>query len=179
MEEHHSKRDVPALVPAEPSARAAGEDSTAVIHLSKSQQKKRLKQQRWEAKKAEKKAEAKEQKHREAETRHKQLQEKLGQMSDSERLAWTSQRQAVRQERKEQDQSRRARLQEALSTGLRFVIDLGFDELMTEQEIKSLAQQLIYCHSVNTKSTSPCHLVFTDFTGHSADQLCAQAPGIT
>ena len=49
MEEHHSKRDVPALVPAEPSARAAGEDSTAVIHLSKSQQKKRLKQQRYGA----------------------------------------------------------------------------------------------------------------------------------
>ena len=61
--------------------------------------------------------------------------------------------------------------------GMRIIIDLGFDHLMTESELKSLAQQLIYCYSANSKSPSPCHLMFTDFQGLVADQLSAQSVG--
>ena len=79
------------------------------------------------------------------------------------------------QERKCQDNDKKAKLQKSLTDGLRIIVDLGFDELMTAPELKSLAQQLIYCYSANSKCSKPCHLTFTDYTGPSADQLNAQA----
>lgn len=69
------------------------------------------------------------------------------------------------------------RLQQAVQQGQRIIVDLGFDELMTKPEMKSLAQQLIYSYSANTKASAPCHLIFTDFQGQIAAQLTAQSVG--
>jgi Trm5-related predicted tRNA methylase len=35
--------------------------------------------------------------------------------------------------------------------GPKYVIDCDFEDYMTERELKSLAQQLAYCHSINKK----------------------------
>ena len=83
------------------------------------------------------------------------------------------------QERRDQDQEKRSRLQQAVLTGQRIIVDLGFDDLMTDIELKSLAQQLIYSYSANTKSQAPCHLIFTDFQGRSAELLSTQSVGHT
>lgn len=41
------------------------------------------------------------------------------------------------------------------------IVDLSFEEKMTDSELKSLCQQLAYCHSANTRSSKPMHLIFT------------------
>ena len=67
-------------------------------------------------------------------------------------------------------------MEKSLLEGLRIIIDLGFDHLMTDAEMKSLAQQLVYCYSANTKAETPSHLIFTDFQGETAEQLDKQSP---
>ncbi len=48
-----------------------------------------------------------------------------------------------------------------MQSGQGIVIDLDFDQQMTETEIKSLCGQLQYCYSSNTHAVVPCHLYFT------------------
>ena len=68
-------------------------------------------------------------------------------------------------------------MQQALQTGQRIVIDLDFEACMTEPEIRSLCQQLIYCYSYNLNATTPCNLVLASFQGKIAEQLARQASG--
>ncbi|KAJ8297317.1 tRNA (guanine(9)-N1)-methyltransferase [Rhodotorula toruloides] len=49
--------------------------------------------------------------------------------------------------------------------GARIVIDMGFDELMTEKEVKSMASQLAYCYSANRASSRPFPILVTSFNG--------------
>ncbi|BGO98957.1 tRNA (guanine(9)-N1)-methyltransferase [Rhodotorula toruloides] len=49
--------------------------------------------------------------------------------------------------------------------GARIVIDMGFDELMTEKEVKSMASQLAYCYSANRASPHPFPILVTSFNG--------------
>ena len=50
---------------------------------------------------------------------------------------------------------------QAMQDGQGVVIDLDFDEHMTESELKSLCGQLQYSYSSNTRAAVPCHLYFT------------------
>ena len=50
---------------------------------------------------------------------------------------------------------------QALQEGQGIVIDLDFEEQMTESEVKSLCGQLQYAYSSNTRAAVPCHLYFT------------------
>ncbi|KAK9792487.1 hypothetical protein WJX73_006130 [Symbiochloris irregularis] len=143
--------------------------------ISKSKQKKLLKMQRFEEKKLAKRAEAKQKKQEESQKRQAELAALLEAMSSGEREAWNAKRAEVRQARKEQGQEKRSRLEQAQTQGQQVVVDLGFDDLMTELELKSLAKQLVYCHSVNSRAAAPCHLIFTDFEGTIAAQLTAQS----
>ncbi|BGP44314.1 tRNA (guanine(9)-N(1))-methyltransferase [Rhodotorula kratochvilovae] len=49
--------------------------------------------------------------------------------------------------------------------GARIAIDLGFDELMTEKEVKSMASQVAYCYSANRAASHPFPLLLTSFNG--------------
>ncbi|KAI4298830.1 hypothetical protein L6164_032347 [Bauhinia variegata] len=69
--------------------------------LSKSAQKKLLKQQRFEAKKAEKKALMKEQKRKDAERKRKEWEENLASACEEERLKLIESRKSLRKERME------------------------------------------------------------------------------
>ena len=53
------------------------------------------------------------------------------------------------------------------------VIDLSFDDLMTDREISSLAQQLSYCHSANRRGSFPVNLVFSSLGGRTEAKLDA------
>ena len=61
----------------------------------------------------------------------------------------------------EQCQTDTLQIAQAMQSGQGIVIDLDFDEQMTESEIKSLCGQLQYCYSSNTHAAVPCHLYFT------------------
>ena len=78
------------------------------------------------------------------------------------------------QERRQGDQRKRDRLQQAMQTGQRIVIDLDFEDCMTDGERKSLSQQLMYCYSSNCNAAVPCHLVLASFSGKVAEQLARQ-----
>jgi len=45
--------------------------------------------------------------------------------------------------------------------GPKYVIDCDFEDYMTERELKSLAQQLAYCHSINKKMSKPMNIYVT------------------
>ncbi|KAF9238810.1 guanine-1-methyltransferase-domain-containing protein [Melanogaster broomeanus] len=56
----------------------------------------------------------------------------------------------------------------------RVVIDLGFDELMSDKEINSLTSQLAYTYSTNRRSThSFSSLLFTSLNGRTKERLDA------
>ncbi|KAI0677635.1 guanine-1-methyltransferase-domain-containing protein [Trametes maxima] len=58
--------------------------------------------------------------------------------------------------------------------GARVVVDLGFDEKMTENEVKSLASQLAYTYSANRKAERPfSSLLFTSLDGRTLAKMNA------
>jgi hypothetical protein len=46
---------------------------------------------------------------------------------------------------------KQALFKELCLRGPKYIIDCEFDNLMQERELKSLGQQLAYCHSINKK----------------------------
>ncbi|PNH06261.1 tRNA (guanine(9)-N1)-methyltransferase [Tetrabaena socialis] len=54
---------------------------------------------------------------------------------------------------------------ESLESGPRIVIDLDFEEQMTESDIRHLVQQLGFSYSANKQVERPAHLYFTSFKG--------------
>ncbi|XP_031270416.1 tRNA (guanine(9)-N1)-methyltransferase [Pistacia vera] len=143
--------------------------------LSKTAQKKQLKQQRYEAKKAEKKARMKEEKKREGERKRKEWEEKLASVTEEERSKLIESRKGMRKERMEKRSEERGkkiqRLNEAKEKGQNIVIDLEFSHLMTASEIHSLVQQIMYCYAVNGKCETPGHLWLTGCKGEMESQL--------
>ena len=65
--------------------------------------------------------------------------------------------------RQNQAQHREAAFYRAMANGPHIVIDCGFENIMTEREMKSLALQLSYIHSSNKALESPFHLHFCNF----------------
>ncbi|KAJ7462156.1 guanine-1-methyltransferase-domain-containing protein [Mycena latifolia] len=55
--------------------------------------------------------------------------------------------------------------------GGRVVVDLGFDEKMTEKEIQSLCSQLAYTYSANRTAEHPFSLLFTSLNGQALTRL--------
>ncbi|KAG2264622.1 hypothetical protein Bca52824_071701 [Brassica carinata] len=143
--------------------------------LSKNAQKKQLKQQRYEAKKAKKKAQEKEHKRKEGERKHKEWEETLANATEEERLKLIESRKSLRKERmdkrSEEKEKKMERLTRAKEIGQNVVVDVDFAHLMSESEISSLVQQIMYCYAVNGRSTSPCHLWLTGVKGEMSRQL--------
>ncbi|KAG2684517.1 hypothetical protein I3760_10G080800 [Carya illinoinensis] len=143
--------------------------------LSKSAQKKLLKQQRFEAKKAEKKALTKQQKRQDSERKRKEWEETLASVPEEERSKLIESRRSLRKERMEKRSEERGRKIERLTgardCGQKIVIDLDFAHLMTPSEIHSLVQQIMYCYAVNGRCSSPCHLWLTGCEGEMGSQL--------
>lgn len=143
--------------------------------LSKSAQKKLVKQQKYEAKKAEKKAQAKEQKMKEAERKRKEWEETLASIPEEERSKLIESRKSLRKERMEKRSDERERKIERLTnakhSGQNIIIDLEFSHLMTPSEINSLVQQIMYCYAVNGRCANPGHLWLTGCAGEMGSQL--------
>ncbi|KAH7887482.1 guanine-1-methyltransferase-domain-containing protein [Phlebopus sp. FC_14] len=60
------------------------------------------------------------------------------------------------------------------SWGARVVVDLGFDELMSDKEINSLTSQLAYTYSANRRAPYPfSSLLFTSLSGRTKERLDA------
>ncbi len=111
--------------------------------LSKSQLKKRRRQEEWESQREERKIKRKE----------KAKESKLRKRAAKEQLSAESLQQP------------KAPTREHHQMPVTFVIDCGFDDLMTDKEIMSLASQLTRCYSDNKGASMRAFLVVSSFGG--------------
>ena len=58
--------------------------------------------------------------------------------------------------------------------GQRVVVDLGFDSLMTEREVRSLVTQVAHLYGCNRKSAKPLHLHLAS-VGQRCEEVCPNA----
>ena len=57
---------------------------------------------------------------------------------------------------------------QALKSGQGIILDLDFQDLMTDQEMRSLVGQLQFAYAANCKAEVPAHLYFTSFNVSAA-----------
>ncbi|TNY23768.1 guanine-1-methyltransferase-domain-containing protein [Rhodotorula diobovata] len=140
----------PDAAPAQPSGPTASTDPSAPANppLSKSALKRQRKQEAFQAQKLQRRAHEKEKRKAKAqEVRRLVAEGKMDKPVNKKR------RPNGRQE----------------PHGARIAIDMGFDDLMTDKEAKSMASQLAYCYSANRGATHPFPLLITSFNGRLRD----------
>lgn len=175
-----SNNDTAALPPpttagAPPPASTADEKP-----LSKSQMKKLKKQQIAQKKKLYKRKIEKERKKEKIAARRNANAEKLAAMSPEEVAVWREEIKVLKAQqqisRKNEKVDRNVRLEKAMQSGQRIVIDLDFFDKMTASEMKSMCQQVSYCYHVNCTSSTPCHLILSGVDGKVKDNITRQLP---
>ena len=67
------------------------------------------------------------------------------------------------QARKQAEKDRKEKMQRALDSGQRIIIDLDFADKMTGAELRSVCKQLAYSYSANTRAAQPGHLILTSY----------------
>ncbi|KAF9653121.1 hypothetical protein BDM02DRAFT_3108272 [Thelephora ganbajun] len=135
-----------------PDGPAISPEETMVEPLSKKAQKKAAKAARYAEQKAERRVREKERKKRKRATAQPEP-------DNEDRVV---------------PQSKRVKLDPNSQTrfGARLVIDLGFDDKMTEKEVISLSSQLAYTYSANRKAPCPFErLLYTSLDGKTLTRL--------
>jgi hypothetical protein len=139
------------------SSATAGSDGEAVgasQNATKKLEKRRAPEQ-WKAVKARKKAAAK------ARSAQRGAEMRAG-LSEAECQAWRRQRKQQSLERQASDAARAERWAAAVASApYTCVIDMGFEDKMTERECKSLAQQVLYAYGSNRRAEQPWKLALT------------------
>jgi len=133
--------------------------------LSKNQQKKLKRDQEWEANRAARKAKRKE----------KIQERKQAKRSARERLAppdsaTTGSVQATTQFDEVFTRQKRPS-HNLLQLPITLLLDCGFDELMTDKELKSLTSQITRSYSDNHKAPFQAHLTISSFGGHLKERF--------
>ena len=128
-------------------------EESAAGKLSKRQQKKLAKQEHWEKKKVLIKQLKKEKKKQNAGSGTRTCHAHLTRFNNVLKEAAGA---ADNEEFKEgkvhlSKQEKQVMFKALCEKGPKIVIDCEFDELMQERELKSLSQQLAYCHATNKK----------------------------
>ena len=111
--------------------------------LSKSQLKKQLKQQKWLEKRADK---PKKKYHKSKSSAAHIMRFNSDPASDQPKL---------------NKQAKLKLFKELCEQGPKYVIDCDFEEFQGDRELKSLGQQLAYCHSINKRLQQPINLFLT------------------
>ncbi|KAK4704199.1 hypothetical protein P7C70_g2007, partial [Phenoliferia sp. Uapishka_3] len=124
--------------------------------LSKTQQKRAAKQALWDAGKADRRAKEKEMKKVKVAEKRKLIE--LG---------------VIEKPPPKKQQSTAPKT----PYGARVVVDVGFDDKMTEKEIKSMTSQLGFCYSANRHSNNPVPLLITSLEGKLKSRLEAAGQG--
>ncbi|KAG0213052.1 tRNA (guanine(9)-N(1))-methyltransferase [Mortierella sp. NVP41] len=64
-----------------------------------------------------------------------------------------------------------------IQSGITVGIDMAFDDLMLEKEVKSMVDQIKRCYSYNRTCEKIVHLALTSFTGQSKEEFSKRANG--
>lgn len=137
----------------------SAEDVTPVQlnQISKNQLKKQIKRQKWLELRPERRRLEREKR---KQKRQLQAQEKAKEEDGS-----------GEQVRDEKPLSSKIRLMSESSNRFRIVIDLDFDEFMTDSELSKSVQQVGRIYAANRHSPSPCQLYVTSLTGRVRDKF--------
>ena len=147
------------------------------VPLSKNARKRLAKHEQWQLKKKQKKEEERNAKQAKQDEARAVFNLKMESMTEEEKKKYESQRKANRDERMRRANEARAKKSQALTSPYSVVLDLEFGDLMTEKEVKSMAKQLCYCYSSNTKASVPACMYFTGLDGNVGEALMKASPG--
>lgn len=191
---HHDPTPAAASSSTQKAVEMNADDSTTPAPLSKNAIKKAAKQARIEAEKSSRRAYEKEK--AKARKAAQKAEFESGQMTPEQVEAYELKRKERNEKLRAKQKGGKVKDEEAWKGGI--VIDLGFDELMTEavslfsscsqqsvsnacsnaqarfptQEIKSMASQLGYCHSANRLTTKPfLKIVYSGFSGQLKQRM--------
>ncbi|KAK2465959.1 hypothetical protein APHAL10511_001600 [Amanita phalloides] len=139
------------MSPASTGAMPDSESETPTPKLSKSALKKAARAERYAASRLERRAKEKEL--RKEKKRIRAEKRGAGELDD------------------EDEQHGRQKKKLKLEFGGRVVIDLGFDDKMTDKEIASLCSQLAYTYSANRNASYPFSLLHTSLNGRTLARL--------
>ncbi|CAG9464787.1 unnamed protein product [Pedinophyceae sp. YPF-701] len=147
--------------------------------LSKNAQKKLRKQLLWEQRRKERKQHDREKKARAREAKRAARDAEFAALTEEER---EERRKAAaehrRQLRAEEDQ-RRARVRRSLTDGIDVCIDLDWPGLHNDRGLRSLAQQVSYCYSANSRAATPLHLHLAGLApGSDAQSVVQRLSGV-
>ncbi|GAA5834923.1 hypothetical protein JCM3766R1_002040 [Sporobolomyces carnicolor] len=143
-----AKSPVNASTP-EPTAEAPADDAAAQPPMTKSALKRQRRQELYEAQKIARRAREKEKKKTKAAEKRKLIEEGVIEKPEPKK-------------RKKGNSDSDGR---KVEHGARVVLDVGFDELMNEKEIKSMSSQVAYCYAANRNATNPFPLLVSSFNG--------------
>jgi len=136
------------------SKSTSSENTSEAVVLSKNAQKRALKMARVEERKLERRAKEKAAKKEKKRKRAERIA--AGEQSSEDEMA--------------QKRAKMSRVKEPFSA--RVVLDLGFDDKMSDKEITSLCSQLAYVYSANRRSPNPFQsLLFTSLNGRTLSRL--------
>lgn len=133
--------------------------------LSKNRLKRLKRDQEWEANRAKRKEKR----------REKQIEKKQRMRAARQDPASTVPTNQPLVQHNEQEQKSaetiKSTRQEYLQLPVTLVLDCGFDDLMTDKEIKSLGSQVTRCYSDNHKAPFQTHLAISSFGGHLKERF--------
>ncbi|GAA5923620.1 tRNA (guanine(9)-N(1))-methyltransferase [Sporobolomyces koalae] len=127
---------------------AADAESAPAVPMTKSALKRQRRQELYESQKLLRRAREKEKKKEKAAEKRKLIEE--GVIEPPERK---------KRKKGEVD----ANGGKKVEYGARIVIDIGFDELMHEKEVKSMSSQVAYCYAANRNATQPFPILVSSF----------------
>eukprot|EP01025_Chloroclados_australasicus_P048877 TRINITY_DN5546_c0_g1_i3.p1 TRINITY_DN5546_c0_g1~~TRINITY_DN5546_c0_g1_i3.p1 ORF type:complete len:339 (+),score=43.87 TRINITY_DN5546_c0_g1_i3:48-1064(+) len=140
----------------------------------KLEKKERLKQNRQKQKQSQK-----EERLEAAEEKKRRIEEFLNAMTEEEREEWTKQQQEKKRARYEQRMEKQQKMDRALEHGVKFVIDLDFEQYMSPEAIQSLCQQLSYSYSAVHRSSDPPHLHLTSVKSKVKETILKSVSGVS
>ena len=141
------------------------EQDQSEVPLSKNQQKKRKRQQDWEAGRVFRKAKRKQKIHEKKQRKRAAFEEATS--------AAAAAKPANGDESHENgtEEPKRSLHRRAVQLPITFVLDCDFDDLMLDKERISLAAQLTRCYSDNHKAPFKAHLAISSFGGKLKDRF--------
>lgn len=133
--------------------------------LSKNQLKKLKRDQEWEANRAKRKAKRKEK------IQEKKLRKRAAREEGVPGVSKSSKPAAANSEGQETRSEAKPRHPQFIQLPITLVLDCGFDDLMHDQERKSLGSQITRSYSDNHRAPYQTHLTISSFGGHLKERF--------
>ncbi|KAG2492323.1 hypothetical protein HYH03_009274 [Edaphochlamys debaryana] len=156
-------------------AQGAGDAS---VPMTKSQMKRKARLERKIAKRAALKVREKEQRAAKREEAQARKAAELAAMTEEEKATMREERAARLAAFKEQERLVKERMKQSLEAGPRVIIDLDWEDKMTEADTRHLMQQLHFSYAANKHVEKPVHMMLTSFKGGIAATATKMISGI-